>query len=109
MVVGLAAIQFAVFAACLPFVQTFLVVMVNYGAAIILLLVLNMMHLKSGKGSWQMVLGIAIMLLASAVQATGVDAFPLLDHNGLYHVIAMLGIPLLYLGGVRLGNPGISR
>jgi len=57
---------------------------------------------RSGDGHWTIVLGILVLLLASAVQALGIDTFSPVDRNGLYHLISMPGVVLLYFGGRRL-------
>jgi len=52
-------------------------------------------------GAWFMVGGIFITLLAAAVQASGKISLRFIwefDHNGLYHLIQMVGIILLALG-----------
>jgi hypothetical protein len=98
-VLVLGMIQLAVFAGAVLLVGDFLVVIVNYLPVLLLLLLLSARGLRDGSGSWQMVLGILVLLAASAVQALGVDVLDPLDHDGLYHVIAMAGVPLMYRGG----------
>lgn len=82
--------------------DSYLVVIVNYAPVILLLLAMNVLGLRSGKGSVDLVIGISILLVATVIQAAGVDVFSPLDRNGLYHVVTMLGIPFLYRGGLRL-------
>jgi hypothetical protein len=67
-----------------------------------LLLVMSFIGLRSGRGSRQMVAGILILFAASGIQASGVDVFTPLDRNGLYHLVSMIGVAFLYLGGVQL-------
>jgi len=57
---------------------------------------------RSGDGHWTIVLGILVLLLASAVQALGIDTFSPVDRIGLYQLISMPGVVLLYFGGHRL-------
>lgn len=85
-------------------VDSFLVVVVNYLPVILAMLAFNLQGLwrRSGDGHWTMVFGILVLLLASAVQALGIDTFSPVDHNGLYHLISMPGVILLYFGGRRL-------
>lgn len=80
----------------------FLVVILNYVPVMLLLLIFNVFGLKDGTGSWAMIVGIVIMAIASMVQAMRVDIFAPLDRNGLYHLIAMVGVVFLYLGGLDL-------
>jgi hypothetical protein len=65
----------------------------------VLLLVMNLIGLKNGTGSWVMIAGILILFAASAIQELGVDVFSPLDRNGLYHLISMAGVVLVFLGG----------
>jgi hypothetical protein len=68
----------------------------------LLLLVMNFAGLRSGTGSRPMIAGILILFAASAIQAARVDVFSPLDHNGLYHLLSMIGVAFLYAGGVQL-------
>ncbi|SPE35996.1 conserved membrane hypothetical protein [Candidatus Sulfopaludibacter sp. SbA6] len=95
-------VQFAIDTAAVLLVDSFLDVILNYAPVIVLLLAMNVRGLKDRSGSWPMIAGILIQFLASAIQAMGVDALSPLDHNGLYHVVSMVGVAYLYLGGKRL-------
>ncbi|HEY2014406.1 MAG TPA: hypothetical protein VGH38_12940 [Bryobacteraceae bacterium] len=97
-------LQFAVDSVFVLMVDSFLDVILNYAPVIVLLLAMNVAGLKKGTGSWPMIAGILIQFAASAIQAIGVDTWSPLDHNGLYHVVSMIGVLFLYLGGKRL-NP----
>ncbi len=99
-------IQFAVNTIVVLLIDSFLDVILNYAPVMILLLAMNMIGLKKGTGSWQLIVGILILFTASAVQALGIDWFSPLDRNGLYHLTTMLGVIFLYLGGLRLQNAG---
>src|ERR1035437_3972672 len=39
--------------------------------------------------------------VASGIQAASVDVFSPLDRNGLYHLLSMVGVAFLYLGGMQ--------
>ena len=97
-----AVVQFAADTAAALLVDSFLVVIVNYAPVMLLLMVMNCIGLRSGKGSPWMVFGILILFAASGIQAAGVDVFTPLDRNGLYHLLSMIGVAFLYLGGVGL-------
>ena len=102
-VVAIAGIvQFATDTAAVLLVDSFLDVILNYAPVIVLLLAMNIRGLKDRSGSWPMIAGVLIQFLASAIQAMGVDALSPLDHNGLYHVVSMVGVAYLYAGGKRL-------
>jgi hypothetical protein len=95
-------VQFAAFVAAVFATPSFLLVIVNYAPVMLCFLALNLLRLKSGEGSLPMVAGTLTLFAASAVQALGIDHWAPLDHNGLYHVISMPGVWLLFLGGRRL-------
>jgi hypothetical protein len=99
MILILGIIQFAADTVVVLLVDSFLDVLLNYAPVITLLLIMNLIGLKNGTGSWGIIAGILILFAASAVQALGVDVFSPLDHNGLYHVVSMIGVMLLYRGG----------
>ena len=100
LIVGIA--QFAIDTAAVLLVDSFLDVILNYAPVILLLLAMSVRGLRDGSGSRSMIAGILIQFLASAIQAMGIDTLSPLDHNGLYHVVAMVGVLFLYLGGKRL-------
>ena len=95
-------VQFAADTIAILSIDSFLVVILNYAPILTLLLAMNLIGLKNGSGSWQMSAGVVVMFAAAAIQAAGVDALSPLDHNGLYHLVSMIGVAFLYLGGRRL-------
>jgi hypothetical protein len=97
-----AVIQFAVDTAAVLWIESFLDVILNYAPVMLLLLVMNFVGLRSGKGSPNMIAGILILFAASGILAARVDVFSPLDHNGLYHLLSMIGVGFLYAGGVQL-------
>jgi hypothetical protein len=94
--------QFLVFCFFAIRIDKYLVVILNYAPVLLILLALNIAGLSSGSGSWLVIIGILISLLASLVQALGVDAFSPLDHDGLYHVILMAAVAFFFAGGLGL-------
>jgi hypothetical protein len=97
-----AVVQFAAYTAAVLLADSFAVVVLNYSPIMLLLLAMNVIGLRSGRGSPRMIVGILILFLASGIQAAGVNTFTPLDRNGLYHLVTMIGIAFLYLGGVQL-------
>lgn len=95
-------IQFVADAIAVLLIDSFLDVILNYAPVMLLLLIMNIIDLKNGAGSWSMIVGILILFAASAIQMSGMDVFSPLDHNGVYHLVSMVGIFFLYLGGQRL-------
>jgi hypothetical protein len=100
LVVALA--QLALFVVFAILIDNFLVVILNYAPVMLLFLVLHLVHLGDGAGSWWMVIGLVLSFAASAIQSLAVDAFSPLDRNGLYHLIMMPAVFLLYRGGLDL-------
>ena len=98
----LGTIQLIVYVIAVLLIGDFRIVIVNYLPVMLLLLLLSVLRLRHGTGSWQMVVGILVLLAASAVQVLGVDLFNPLDRNGLYHTISMVGVLFMYWGGQRL-------
>jgi len=101
-VLVVALVQLAAFAAAAIILDSFLVVIVDYAPPVLLLLVLSIIGLPAGTGSWQMIVGLALAIAASVIQALGVDRFSPLDRNGLYHVVLMVATVFLFLGGLAL-------
>jgi len=101
-VLVVALVQFGAFAAAVLLLDSFLVVIVDYALPVLLLLVLSILGLPSGTGSWRMIVGLCLAIAASVIQALGVDRFSPLDRNGLYHVVLMVATVFLFLGGLAL-------
>lgn len=99
---AIGAIQFVANIIVVLRVDSFLAVGLNYAPVMILLLGMNAIGLKSGAGSWPTAAGILVLFAATGIQAEGIDRFSPLDHNGLYHLISMIGVFFLYLGGRRM-------
>ena len=101
-VLVLGTVQLVVYAIAVLLVGDFRVVIVDYVPVMLLLLLMSVLGLRRGTGSWQMVVGILVLLAASAVQAARVDVLSPLDRDGLYHTISMVGVVFMYWGGQRL-------
>ena len=97
-----AMIEFVAETAAALLVDSFLDVILNYAPVMLLFLAMNILGLRQGTGSMQMIIGILILSAASATQAVGWDRLSPLDHNGVYHVVSILGVVFLYLGGASL-------
>lgn len=95
-------LQFLLFTAVVLVADSYVFVIANYVPVMMWLLVMNMLRLRQRSGSWQFIAGTLTLFVASAVQALRIDGLTPLDHNGLYHVISMPGVLLLFLGGRRL-------
>jgi hypothetical protein len=75
--------------------DAFVWVIADTGSALALVAAL---HLRS---RW-MVAGVAVSVLAAAVQASGLDVHRYFNHNDLYHVIQIVAMILLYRGARTL-------
>ena len=99
-IIGL--VQFLIFCFFAIRIHNYLVVIINYAPILLILLVLNIIGLPSGSGSWWFIIGFLLSIIASVVQALGVDRFSPLDRNGLYHVVLMAAVAFFFIGGLKL-------
>lgn len=53
-------------------------------------------------GAWWMLGGVAVSVVAGAVQRSGLTAHRHLNHNDLYHVVQLVAVFLFYRGGLLL-------
>jgi len=95
-------IQFTADAVAAFLIDSFLVVILNYTPVMLLLLAMSLIDLKNNPGLRSMIVGILILFAASAIQGFGMDFFYPLDRNGVYHLVSMVGIVFMYLGGIHL-------
>ncbi len=62
-------------------------------------------------GAWWMVLGILITIIAAAIQATESVSVQFIwdfDHNGIFHIVQMAGILIIYLGLAKSFQQAVS-
>jgi hypothetical protein len=97
-------VQFIAYTAAILRIASFMVVIVNYAPVMLWLLVMCVIHMKKNSGFGSLIAGIVILFVASGIQRTHIDIFNPVDQNGLYHIISMVGIIFMYLGGKRLKN-----
>jgi len=67
---------------------------------------------KRLRGAWWMVLGILITIIAAVIQSTDtvtVEFIWVFDHNGIFHVIQMAGVLIIYLGLAKSFHPVASE
>ncbi len=99
---GIGLFQFLIYILLLRNTNSFLLVILNNVPAMMLLLFMNIIKISSFQGSWSMIFGVSILIVASLVQAFKFNLFAPLDGNGLGHVILMIGVLFLYNGGIGL-------
>lgn len=92
-------IQFVAYAVAVFAVDRYAIVILNYGPVLLLLLAVYIARARTTPGATDMIAGIVILVVASAVQALGVNTFAPLNSSGLYHVVSMAGMIFLYRGG----------
>jgi hypothetical protein len=95
-------VQLAAYSIVILAAGSFAAVIINYVPSLLFLLVMSAARVRRGVGSWQMMAGIVIMLLASMIQALNVNVFDPLNSSGLYHLVSMVAVVFLYRGGLRL-------
>ena len=101
-VLALGTMQLVAYTMLVLQIEDFRIVIANYLPVILTLLLLSIRGTRHGRGSWQMVAGILLLLGASIVQIVRVDVFSPVSADGLYHLISMAGVVFMYLGGQRL-------
>jgi hypothetical protein len=92
-------VQFIAYTIAILAITSFLVVIVNYAPVMLFLLVMCLLHVKKSPGLRSLIFGILILFAASAVQRSNVLYFGVLDQNGVYHLISMVGMVWMVLGG----------
>jgi len=93
----LATIKLAVYIGWMLFHDDFIYVVLDTGIALI---VVAAIHLRRWNGP--MLAGVALSVVAGAVQASGLKLHEHFNHNDLYHVIQTVAVLLLYQGAKRL-------
>lgn len=101
-VVAIAGLGNAIIIVMLLFSDNFFIVIASYGAAMLLLLGLNVLGLRSGRGSPAMIAGVVITLIASVLPLVGYQGFAGLGIYATYHVVLMPAVVAFYLGGLAL-------
>jgi hypothetical protein len=111
--VVIALVKFIVFASWMITHDEFIWVIVDYGAAFLLIGVAQIIAwTRSRAQSAPWFLGsVVVAVLAAAVQASRLTIHPRFNHNDLYHVIQLVALWLLFRAGVRMSEtvPPTSR
>lgn len=64
------------------------------------------------RGAWWMVLGILITIIAAGIQASEAIHVQIIwefDHNGIFHIVQMLGVLVIFLGLAKSFQQAISK
>ena len=96
--------QFAVYAAWMLRHDAFVNVIVEYGLAMLFVLLLHLAapRLRLEPSTRWVVAGVALTFAAAGVQQSGFDLHRNLHHNDLQHLVQMVAVWFLYKGGSNL-------
>lgn len=103
---GIALLKFSLYASWMLGHDAFIYVIYDYGAAMLLVFVLQLHRLlRCGDPAPRWVLaGIAVAFAGAAVQASKLQLHPHFNHNDLYHLIQIGAFYLLWQGGQRFSD-----
>ena len=84
--------------------DAFVLVIVDYGAALVAILLAAWFVRPSGlsPAAWWLTAGVAVAVAAGAIQWARVAPHPHFNHNDLFHLVQMVSLYLLYRGGLLL-------
>ena len=100
--IAVIAVKFVVFT-CITFIKPeFVVAIADYGSSMIGWFVAAL--IKRLPWSRPMIVGIALSIVAAAVQQVRWSPFPWFNHNDLYHVIQAVAFIALYRAGRQLST-----
>jgi hypothetical protein len=96
--------QYVVYATWMLRHDAFVNVIVEYGAAMLMILLLQIATpgLRRAPSARWIVAGVVVTIAAAAVQQSGFDLHRNLNHNDLQHLVQMVAVSLLYKGGTKL-------
>jgi hypothetical protein len=96
--------QFAVYAAWMLRHDAFVNVIVEYGLAMLFVLLLHLAapRLRREPSTRWVIAGVALTFAAAGVQQSGFDLHRHLNHNDLQHLVQMVAVWFLYKGGSNL-------
>jgi peptidoglycan/LPS O-acetylase OafA/YrhL len=88
----------------------YLYVIVDYGSAMLGLLLLQVYSYyrrHDQRAKW-LISGVLVSYIGAVVQQSGISLHEQFNHNDLYHVIQLAGLCLFYIGARRLEDMGNS-
>ena len=107
-VLALAWVKFGLYSLFMISENNFDYVIYDYGstmAVVLLLQIWGWIRHRSLAARW-IVGGILVSFAASQIQMSGWSLHRYFNHNDLFHVVQMLGLTLLYRGGLKLQDAG---
>ena len=96
-----AIFQLLTYLILLLMVDDYLFVILNYAPVLFLLLGCNLVYRRK-EGSWAMITGILLTLIASGIQAASPFTISSIDNSGIYHLGIMAALVFFYRGGLKL-------
>lgn len=102
--VGIAGLVASVVVVAVFLSDNFFIVVGCYSAAMVYLLILNVIGLRDGRGSVPMIIGIVVTFAASALPLVGYRGFAGLGIYATYHVALMPAVIAFYLAGRALDD-----
>jgi hypothetical protein len=84
--------------------ESFTVVIVDYGSALVAILIAAWLVRPGGlaPAAWWLTAGVGVSALAGYIQWARVAPSPRFNHNDLFHVVQMTALYLLYRGGLLM-------
>ena len=100
----LAVVKLAVYLWTVSTRDAFVLVIVDYGAALVAVLLAAWFIRPTGltPAAWWITAGVAVAVVAGLIQWARVAPHPHFNHNDLFHVVQMASLYLLYRGGLLL-------
>ncbi len=109
--IALVAFKLGVYCAWMAAHDDFRYVIWDYAPALVAVLALEIWAWTAARAPsarW-VVGGILVSFAAAGVQLSGFSLHRHFNHNDLYHVVQMVGLYLLYRGGLLLGRPAVRE
>ena len=81
----------------------FLMAILAYGAALAVLVGVQLFARRLDFGGWLLLAGVVLSLVAAGIQQSGVAIHQYFNHNDLYHVVQAVAVWFLYLAAKTSG------
>lgn len=103
---ALAVAKFLVFATLGVLLDDFLLLLADYGSAMLLLLLVSLLpaHRKTHPEAPWLVAAVLLSFLAGAVQASGLRLHPHFNHNDLFHLLQLPALHLFLRAGLLMAD-----
>jgi hypothetical protein len=95
-------LKLLVYVEVVAFRDNFLLVIADYGSALVAVLLAAWLIRPSGltAGAGWVAAGVGVSVVAGVIQARKLAPHPRFNHNDLFHVVQMVALYLLYRGGL---------